>query len=198
MSIVILVSGGLDSSLMMLMAAKEGIDLYPLFIDYGQINHKREWRACQHVHRAHGLPDPVCVKIPGWGKSFSSGLTDASKDVMIDAFLPNRNLLFLLVGSAHAYQVNADAVAIGLLNDSTHLFPDQTRNFLTEAEALLSHSLGREIRVIAPLMDFTKADVVASAERRGLTGTYSCHAGGQVPCGQCIACREFDFKKEDE
>jgi len=198
MSIVTLVSGGLDSSLMALMAAEEGLVTHPFFVDYGQINREQEWRACRRVHRVHGLPKPSQVRIRGWGKRFASGLTDASKDIMLDAFLPNRNLLFLLAGSAHAYQVAAGAVAIGLLNESTHLFSDQTQAFLDHAEAVLSHSLGRPVRIVAPLMNFTKADVIASAKRRGLTGTYSCHAGGGDPCGICIACREFQIQKEED
>src|SRR5437867_4115501 len=105
MSIVTLVSGGLDSSLMALMADEEDLETHPLFVDYGQINREREWRACRHVHRAYRLPKPSRVPLPGWGKHFASGLTDTSKDIMLDAFLPNRNLLFLLVGSAHAYQL---------------------------------------------------------------------------------------------
>ncbi len=197
MSLVTLVSGGLDSSLMALLASEEGLCQYPLFIDYGQLNRAREWRACRQVHRAHRLPSPASIRMPGWGKLLTCGLTDASKDIVLDAFLPNRNLLFLLAGSAYAYQVGAHAVAIGLLDESTHLFPDQTRDFLTHGEAVLSHSLGREVRVLAPLMKFSKADVVAVAERRGLTGTYSCHAGGEVRCGRCISCREFEIKTEE-
>lgn len=192
-----LVSGGLDSSLMALMAAEEGLEVYPLFVDYGQVNRQREWRACRRVHRAHKLPMPARVRMSGWGNHFTSGLTDRSKDIMLDAFLPNRNLLFLLAGSAHAYQVGARAVAIGLLNESRHLFPDQTHAFLKQAESLLSRSLGRPIRIVAPLMDFTKADIIAAAKRRGLAGTYSCHAGGAVPCGACISCLEFQIMKKE-
>ena len=52
---------------------------------------------------------------------------------------------------------------------------------------------GRELQILAPLMDFTKRDVVTLAEKKGIVGTYSCHAGGKLPCGECIACKEFDF-----
>jgi 7-cyano-7-deazaguanine synthase len=198
MSLVTLVSGGLDSSLMTLLAVQERLETHPLFVDYGQINQEREWNACCRVHEMHGLPMPSRLEVEGWGRQFSSGLTDRSKDIVLDAFLPNRNLLFLLAGSAHAYQVGASAVAIGLLDESTHLFPDQTRMFLEEAERLFCRSLGREIRVVAPLIDLSKADVVALAKQHGLTATYSCHAGGAEPCGVCISCREFQVQTETE
>ena len=85
------------------------------------------------------------------------------------------------------------AISIGLLNEELSLFPDQTKEFLIKAEDLISMITGRKLKILAPLMDFTKRDVVALAEKKGIIGTYSCHAGGETPCGECIACKEFDF-----
>lgn len=192
MSIVTLVSGGLDSSLMALLTAEEGLAQNPLFLDYGQLNRAREWRACRYVHSEHKLGDPAYLRIPGWGELLRSGLTDRTMDIVHEAFLPNRNFLFLLAGSAYAYQVDAQSVAIGLLNEDSHLFPDQTSDFLAVAETAISRSMDRDIRILAPLMEFSKADIIGIAEEKGLTGTYSCHAGGKERCGECIACREFD------
>lgn len=47
MSIVSLVSGGLDSSLMSVLAKENGNIQYPLFIDYGQLGIQREWESCK-------------------------------------------------------------------------------------------------------------------------------------------------------
>jgi len=199
MSIVTLVSGGIDSSLMALLAKKEGIIQHPLFIDYGQLGGEKELRACRAVHAAHGLPEPVVISLSGFGQIISSGLTDREKDIFADAFLPGRNLLFLLAGAAYAYQVDASAVAIGLLNEETHLFPDQTAQFLIQAEAMLSLCMGRNIQVIAPLMKFYKSDVLGLAKRYGLTGTYSCHSGLDEPCGVCVSCKElFSAQRKEE
>ena len=110
---------------------------------------------------------------------------------MHDAFTPGRNLMFLLVGAAYAYKKNADGVAIGLLHESTSLFPDQTSSFLSHAEAVVSEALGRPLKIVAPLSGFVKRDVIALAEAKGIKMTYSCHVGGPRPCGNCIACREF-------
>lgn len=191
MSIVTLVSGGVDSSLMALLAKKEGIIQHPLFINYGQLGGEKELNACRAIHAAHGLPEPVAMSLSGFGQNISSGLTDREKDIFADAFLPGRNLLFLLAGAAYAYQADASAVAIGLLNEETHLFPDQTGQFLIQAEKMLSLCMGRSIRIIAPLMKFYKSDVLWLAKRYGLTGTYSCHSGLDEPCGVCVSCKEL-------
>jgi len=127
----------------------------------------------------------------GYGSLLSSGLTDPSKHILKDAFLPCRNLMFLTVGAAYAFQCGASAVGIGLLDEAFSLFPDQTKGFLSDAEALLSRALGKSIKVITPLITFSKADVLKIAKAKGITGTYSCHAGTDVPCGECVACREY-------
>lgn len=186
-----LVSGGLDSTLMALLIQEEGIAQFPLFIDYGQRSRGREFDACSKNMKGHGLPTPEVAALPGYGRLLSSGLTDATKRVFEDAFLPCRNLMFLLVAGAYAYQKVVGAVAIGLLDEQFSLFPDQSRSFIQDAEALLSKSLGRRLTIVTPLMSFSKVDVVRVAEAKGITGTYSCHAGTKRPCGVCVACREF-------
>ncbi len=47
MSMVTLVSGGLDSTVMAVLAKEEGLTQHPLFIDYGQLGCRRELRACR-------------------------------------------------------------------------------------------------------------------------------------------------------
>lgn len=189
-SLVNLVSGGLDSTLAAVLANEEGVPLFPLFIDYGQRAAKREWQACRKVHKLLKLPAPIRMDVSGFGRVISSGLTSTKKNVRTDAFTPGRNLLFLLTGSAYAHQVGASAVAIGLLAERFSLFPDQRELFVERAERALESALGKPIRVVTPLSQFSKADVVKLAREKGVHGTYSCHAGTKVPCGKCISCLE--------
>jgi 7-cyano-7-deazaguanine synthase len=191
MSAVSLVSGGLDSSTMAILANEEGLVQFPLFVDYGQKSRGREWNACRTVLKSFNLPAPRKMQIAGFGRLISSGLTDPKKDTYRDAFLPGRNLMFLLCAAAYAVQNHADVVLIGLLNEETHLFPDQTKLFLSESERTISSAMGRKIRICAPLAHLFKSDVIAMARKRGLVGTYSCHRGTLRPCGVCVSCREF-------
>lgn len=191
MSLVTLVSGGLDSTLMALLAHEEGLIQFPLFIDYGQRGRQRELEACQANLRKHGLPAPRVAELRGYGALVPSGLTDESKHVFRDAFSPCRNLFFLTVAAAYAFQSGASTIGIGLLDEVNSIFPDQTKSFLWDAETVLSRSLGKPIRVAAPLMTLTKADVVRIAKEKGIRATYSCHSGTEVPCGACVACREY-------
>ena len=65
-----------------------------------------------------------------------------------------------------------------------------------QAESTIAAAMGRSIKVLTPLIEFGKADVVRLADAKGITGTYSCHTGNSEPCGRCIACLEFQFEKE--
>ena len=99
--------------------------------------------------------------------------------------------MLLLIASSFAIQNNCNAVSIGLLDERTVLFPDQTDDFLISAENTISKALGTKVEIITPLRDFTKQDVIDMAKEKGVINTYSCHAGGNEPCGNCISCQEF-------
>ena len=196
MNLVNLVSGGLDSTLVGVLAKEDGITQYPLFIDYGQRAAEKEWATCQAIHQKCHLPKPVKMDLSGFGRIIASGLTSESLDIKNDAFTPGRNLLFLLMGGAYAYQLGVSSVAIGLLSEEFSLFPDQRSQFLLSAEATISTALGRDIKICTPLIEFGKPDVIRLAQAKGISGTYSCHTGNSSPCGQCIACLEFHKSKE--
>lgn len=191
MSVVTLVSGGLDSTLVAYLAVEQGLEQHPLFIDYGQRARDRELSACQAAMKSLGLPPPEVADLSGYGRLIRSGLTDTRLRVLEDAYTPGRNTLFLLAAAAYAVQRGAEAVSIGLLHEDTSLFPDQTAAFLAEAERFLERAVARPIRVIAPLAAFHKSDVIQLAADKGVSATYSCHLGAAEPCGACIACNEF-------
>lgn len=195
MKTVNLASGGLDSSVASVLIRDSGDSVLPLFVDYGQRSAEHEWKSCLAVHSSLGLPAPTRVDLRGYGELIQSGLTTRSLDIVKDAFTPGRNLLLLLVGSAFAHQVGADRVCLGLLSGRNALFPDQTDSFVSAATTVLREMLGYEMKIVLPLRDFSKADVVQLARELGVVGTYSCHSGMDEPCGVCISCKEFDIEE---
>ncbi|MEN6318926.1 MAG: 7-cyano-7-deazaguanine synthase [Syntrophaceae bacterium] len=198
MSIVTLVSGGIDSSLLALLIKEQGIPQFPLFVDYGQLSLQQEWAACKAFHKQHDLSIPKKVNLSGFGKTIISGITCNNLDVKNNAFLPGRNFLFLLAGSSYAYQKEANAVAIGLLNEDVSIFPDQTSEFLEAAQGAIARALGKNIKILAPLMTLNKGDILELAKLRSISNTYSCHSGNKEPCGVCISCLEMLHAKEEK
>lgn len=189
MRVVVLSSGGVDSSVVMMLLKSKGHLLFPLFVDYGQLAAEAEWESCKRICNFLKL-EPERLDISGFGESIPSGLTDSSLDVEEEAFVPTRNLLFLTLGAAHGYVKSAHVVAIGLL--SNPIFPDQTEEFVQEAQKAISKALGLNVSILAPLISLNKYDTLMLARKYGLPleFTYSCHSGNQEPCGRCISCRE--------
>ena len=190
--LVTLVSGGLDSLLMSILAVEQDFDVFPLFIDYGQLAGPIEWVACRRNHTKHNLPTPKKMSLKGFGKVIHSGLTDPKMRIKEDAFLPGRNSLFLIAAGSFAYQVKSQNIAIGLLSEEFALFPDQTKKFASTAERFISAEMGYKVKVLTPLIEFNKAEVLKLAKSRKISGTYSCHTGKIKPCGKCVSCIEMN------
>ncbi len=187
MKVVVLTSGGIDSALLLELFQNEGHEVFPLHIDYDQLAGNKEWNACKGICDHFSL-SPFKMEIPGFGK-LPSGLTNANLDIFEQAFLPTRNLTFITLGSAYAYSLGADSVAIGLLANA--IFPDQTKKFIEKAQESISESLGKTIKILAPFIDLDKRDILKLAEERKIPKiTYYCHSGTDVPCGKCVSCKE--------
>lgn len=189
MKIVVLSSGGVDSSLLMSLLRDEGKEVFPLHVDYGQHAEVREWTACNQISNHLKVHEPRRIQISA-RDSIISGLTDRSLDIEKDAFFPTRNLLFATLGAAYAYSLSSDVVALGLL--SNPIFPDQTREFVSSAESCLESALGRHIRLLTPFIELDKRETLKLARKHQLPLdlTYYCHQGGALPCGECISCKE--------
>lgn len=200
MDVVVLVSGGIDSIVACKLIEKQDDRILPLFIDYGQLAARKEWIACQHLLSDCGLPKPERIDVSDFGQAIPSGLTDKTKDIYKDAFLPCRNLLFLVLAASYAYTKECKAIAIGLLNEESHLFPDQTEEFVVNTNFAINSALNANYVILTPLIQFSKSDVIKLAEQYQipLQKTYSCHSGEDVYCGKCIACKEILSTEEKE
>lgn len=200
MGVVPLVSGGIDSLVMCKMLELENQEQFPLFIDYGQLSNEREWEACKKVLKKSNLPIPIKINLREYGKLIESGITSNLKDIYTDAFLPGRNLLFLVVAAAYAYQKGIKNIAIGFLSNDTHLFPDQTDEFLINSNFAINSGLGEYFSILTPLINFNKKEVIKLAKKYSLplNDTYSCHSGKDIYCGKCVACEEIIATDEKE
>jgi 7-cyano-7-deazaguanine synthase len=202
---LVILSGGLDSTVCLALAAEEehpSEALVALTFDYGQ-RHRIELERAAAV-AAHFGADHLVVRLDAsqWG---GSALTDARIDVP-DAgasatdeipvtYVPARNLIFLAIAMGVAEARHLDAVSIGVNALDYSGYPDCRPEFIasfagTAALALKRGVEGRPIEVRTPLLDKTKADIVrlGLAVRAPLELTWSCYRGDATPCGTCDAC----------
>jgi 7-cyano-7-deazaguanine synthase len=202
---VLLLSGGLDSYTAGAMAKAEGYELYALTIRYGQV-HVREVEAARRVAEVLGVAQHLELDVPlsTIGGSALVGDGAIPKDRPVTAadipstYVPARNTVFLSLAMAWAEVVGAGAIVIGVNALDYSGYPDCRPEYLRAFEQLAALATkagveGRSLKILAPLLDLTKADII----RRGLSLgvnyglTLSCYdprPDGR-PCGRCDSCR---------
>lgn len=203
-----ILSGGLDSTVCLALAAEEehpGEPLVALTFDYGQ-RHRVELERAAAVADRYGA-DHLVVRLDAssWG---GSALTDTTIDVPDAAdgsdgaggaipvtYVPARNLIFLSVAMGVAEARDLDAVSIGVNALDYSGYPDCRPEFIASFAATAGLALkrgveGRPIAVRTPLLDLTKADIVrlGISLDAPLELTWSCYRGDDAPCATCDAC----------
>lgn len=204
---VVLLSGGLDSATALAVAIARGDECHTLVFDYGQ-RHRSELAAARRLSGALGAAGhrELRVALDDLG---GSALTDrriavperGSQGIPI-TYVPARNTVFLSLGLACAEVLDADKIVIGVNAVDYAGYPDCRPEYIAAFEALARLATkrgveGGKLTIDAPLMKFSKADII----RRGLTlgidysMTVSCYQPDEQgrACGRCDSCR---FRQE--
>lgn len=188
---VVLLSGGIDSMLVLDIMLKQLFECHCLTIDYGQMN-RRELETALGVAAILRPKSHRFVTIGGL--PLPSMLTNGATS---DPVVPGRNAMFLSIGFGYAESIGARYVAIGCNATDQRAFPDCQVNSLVTLESGLNNCLGRtsvedHIWVYHPLAQLGKAQVIRRAFLAGLpieltTSCYVPSADGS-DCGVCPAC----------
>jgi len=204
---VCLVSGGMDSAVVLAEARAAGFAPHALSFRYGQ-RHAIELDAAARVASAGGAVEHrvVDVDLSALGGSALTDDIDVPKDRADDeigagvpaTYVPARNTVFLAVALGWAEVLGATDLFVGVNAVDYSGYPDCRPGFLRAFEALARQATaagadgGAEYRVHAPLMELSKADIVRRAAELdvdlGLTHTCYDPAEGGLACGRCDAC----------
>lgn len=110
--------------------------------------------------------------------------------------VPNRNAIMLSIAYGVAVAEGAEVVATGVHAGDHFVYPDCRPEFIEafdEMQKKAVEGFGDEsLRLYAPFVKLTKADIVAEGARLGVpyADTWSCYEGGEVHCGLCATCGE--------
>ncbi len=204
-SAVLLLSGGLDSYTAGALAKQDGHELYALTVRYGQV-HAAEVAAARDVARNLQVRRHVelDVDLAAFGGSALVGAGEIPKDRALDGadipatYVPARNTIFLSLALGWAEVVGAEAIVIGVNALDYSGYPDCRPEYLEAFERVAALATkagveGRPIRILAPLLRLSKAQIIRAGIALGLDYglTHSCYdpdASG-APCGRCDSCR---------
>ncbi|TDC28489.1 7-cyano-7-deazaguanine synthase QueC [Micromonospora sp. 15K316] len=199
---IALLSGGLDSTVLVAHLLDQGHTVDAISVDYGQ-RHARELDAAtaiaDHYRIRHQLVDLTAV-----GRLLTgSALTDPTVAVphghyadesMRATVVPNRNAILLMVAVGVAATRNATAVATAVHAGDHPIYPDCRPEFITAADRCARAATAGygDVTVTAPFVAMSKTGIAALGGRLGapLHLSWSCYEGGAQHCGQCGTCVE--------
>jgi len=201
---VVLLSGGMDSTVTAAMARKRGYELHALTVRYGQ-RHSVEVGSAEKVARALGVASHTIIELdmtPIGG----SALTDdirvpkgrADDGSIPITYVPARNTIFLSLALALAERMGAKDIFIGVSSVDYSGYPDCRPEFIESFERTANLGTraadgGDRYRIHAPLSSLSKAETVEAGLALGVdfSMTHSCYDPDPsgAPCGRCDACR---------
>lgn len=204
---VVLLSGGLDSSTVLALAREQGFEPYALSFSYGQ-RHGHELVAAQAVALSQRAARHVIAQIDlreFGGSALTADIKvpkgrssqDMSHGIPV-TYVPARNTVFLSFALAWAETLGASDIFIGVNALDYSGYPDCRPEYIAAYEAMANLATragveaGRKLKIHAPLMRLTKAQIVKEGQRLGVdyAQTSSCYDPGDDgrPCGECDSC----------
>ena len=200
---VVLLSGGLDSATALAIAREQGFACHTLSVDYGQ-RHAAELEAAQRVARAGGACEHRIMRVDLAGIG-GSALTDPdiavpespSQGIPV-TYVPARNTIMLALALAWVEVLGARDMFIGVNVLDSSGYPDCRPEFIESFGRLAALATragveGNPCRIHAPLIGWTKAEIILEGARLGVDygQTVSCYQADDEgrACGRCDACR---------
>lgn len=193
--VLVLLSGGLDSTTLAAMAHAEGRLRAVLFVDYHQANRHHEDRSTYSWCKDNGVERHIFT-LGGWSSVSETNLSLRSLSSALHVgvgepgprVVPNRNMI-LVAGAIHyAASMGCTEVWIGPTADDQENYADCRPEWVAAANEMASFW---GISVVAPFVGKYKREVVALARQLNvdIAATWSCYQpSGLEPCGTCNAC----------
>ena len=212
MKAVVLLSGGLDSATVLAIAKAQHRALLALSITYGQ-RHEVELQAARRIAAEAGVGEHVVypLDLRVFGASALTDSIDVPKDAVRQAgipitYVPARNTVFLAIALAFAEARSAEEIWLGVNAVDYSGYPDCRPEFISAFQSVVwsgtrSGVERREPRIITPLIDWTKEQIIQRGISLGVdySITHSCYdpdTQGHA-CGHCDSCviRREGFRK---
>lgn len=199
---VVLLSGGLDSATTLACALRDGYACYCLSVAYGQ-RHKFELQAAAKIAHALGAKAHkiVAIDLRAIGGSALTDDIEVPKDTpdlgIPVTYVPARNLVFMAVAAGYAEVLGSRDLFVGINAVDYSGYPDCRPAFVEAFVRAVNEGTkagveGRGLRVRAPLMELSKADIIGLGTELGVPFgiTHSCYDPAQdgAACGRCASC----------
>ena len=201
---LIILSGGLDSTVSLAYLKKELDIKLAITFDYGQRAVKNEINASRQIAEFYNIEHKV-IELP-WLKSITKtalvntnneipepDITKDTTESMKAVWVPNRNGAFLNIAASFCDSLNIDYIIFGANKEEASTFPDNSQEFINNINKSLEFSTLTKSKVIAPLIDFDKTQIVKLGAELNMPFhlIMSCYNETNQHCGKCESCKRL-------
>ncbi len=200
---LVLLSGGLDSAVVLSICRKQKKEIHAISFDYGQ-RHKLELKYAKWQSDFFKCLSHRIFKIDFYGGSAltdkievpnNKKVEDIPEDIPV-TYVPSRNIVFLSFASGYAEFKDIDNIYIGVNAVDYSGYPDCRHEFIKAFEQMINKSTkkalnGRKFKIMTPLINFSKKEIIVLGKKNGVdfSMTSSCYNPVKKKnCGQCDSC----------
>ena len=200
---VVLFSGGLDSTTVLVYALKQGYDVYPLTFSYGQ-RHAIEIKQSERTLEKYGLMKRQTIFSIDLTPFVNCSLINKNLEVpefaenrIPSTYVPSRNIIFLSIASGMAETLGAEKIFIGVNSVDYSGYPDCRPEFVDAFNKTIAvgtkQGVESGIKVEAPILNMSKKEIIELGMSLGVdySLTHSCYnpTPDGLSCGVCDSCR---------
>jgi 7-cyano-7-deazaguanine synthase len=200
---VVLFSGGLDSTTVLVYALKQGYDVYPLTFSYGQ-RHAIEIKQSERTLEKYGLMQRQTIFSIDLTPFVNCSLINKNLEVpefaenrIPSTYVPSRNIIFLSIASGLAETLGAEKIFIGVNSVDYSGYPDCRPEFIDAFNKTIAvgtkQGVESGIKVEAPILNMSKKEIIELGMSLGVdySLTHSCYnpTPDGLSCGVCDSCR---------
>ncbi len=177
MDVLVLLSGGIDSTALIHFYKTQGNNVSGLFIDFGQISGKREYEAAERIAKFFKIKllKLKCPCINSWK----------------DGYIPGRNA-FLLHTALMNFQSQKGIISIGIHSGTNYV--DCTQSFAEMMQQSFDLYTDGQVNLGTPFINWKKNEIYYYSKNNDLPLhlTYSCEMAKEQPCGECKSCKDLE------
>lgn len=199
-SVVVLLSGGMDSVTALYRAAREYRVAGAISFHYGSKHNDREIPFAAYHSEKLRVPHEV-IYLDFVGELFDSGLLKKGGEIpkghyeeqtMKKTVVPFRNGIMLSIAAGFAESNAAQGLVIAAHAGDHAIYPDCREEFMKSMADAIRLGTYAQVEIIRPFITMTKADIARHGHQLGVdfAQTWSCYLGGETHCGECGTCVE--------
>ncbi len=200
MKVVVLLSGGMDSTAALYAAHARHTVAGAISFDYGSKHNAREipfarWH-CRKLKIPHQvvaldfMPDLLQSALLKSGGKIPDGHYE--EKTMKQTVVPFRNGIMLAIAAGHAESIEAQGLVIAAHAGDHAIYPDCREEFMQAMGEAMRTGTYAKIQLLRPFIRLTKTQIAARGHKLGVefAQTWSCYKGGKIHCGTCGTCVE--------